>query len=52
MCPRFKWGGGQGGYEKLYVLYTQLNVDNFGQPLNSLYPVPICSSYFITSMQI
>ncbi len=29
-CVPF-WGGG--GYEKVYVLYTHLNVDNYGWPL-------------------
>ncbi len=24
---------GRGGSEKVYVLYTHLNVDNYGQPL-------------------
>ncbi len=30
MCTPFK---GEGGCEKVYVLYTHLNVDNCGQPL-------------------
>ncbi len=32
MCTLFKGRGG-GGSEKVYVLYTHLNVDNYGRPL-------------------
>ncbi len=29
MCRHFEWGGGS---EKVDILYTDLNVDNYGQP--------------------
>ncbi len=29
MCTHFEGGR---GYEKMYVLYTDLNVDNYGRP--------------------
>ncbi len=33
---------GGGGGEKGYVLYTQLNVDNYGQPLSCLKLLLMC----------
>ncbi len=33
-----------GGTEKVYILYTYLNVDNYGWPLNRISPTNVMKS--------
>ncbi len=45
----YTFWGGAGGVEKVYVLYTHLNVDNYGRPLEEYLCncLPIFPFYFI-----